>query len=298
MYCSSACKIHHHQLIHAFTCSRISVPVVEISTRMLMQGVKVCDNFESFDALTRKSSRKTIFDFIELSDKNFVSIMNSCAMSEHSRISISEKMKTIFNHRPYSDLWSTADERERVIDSFHRQLRVLNTNLLEMGEHFRESDGWYAKTIGSGLCLFASLFNHSCDPNISRVTFDNKIAFIVARPVKAGDQLFISYGYSFPRMTRDQRHQSLARYGFKCDCTACRQDYPMLRQLPRINHDFIEPKFDFYEHSAAIAKFRENCATIEKSTVHPSFETSVLMMHNEHLMYQIAKSDGLEENDM
>lgn len=299
MYCSSSCKSQHYQLIHQFTCSKLSVPVVEICTKMLMKAVQVCDTFQSFDKLVKSTKRRTIFDFTEMSEKNFISIVNSCAMSEHSKISISEKMKTIFNHRPYSDLWSTADERENVIDSFHRQLRVLNTNLLEMGEHVYEDGGWYAKTIGSGLCPFASLFNHSCDPNVSRVTFNNKIVFVVSRPVKAGDQLFISYGYSFPRMSRDQRHQSLARYGFKCDCIACVENYPILSQLTKIDEKFALPKFESYEQNAAINKFCENCEQIEKSQHHPTFETTCLMIHNEHLLYQIAKTNcWSEENKM
>jgi SET domain len=291
MYCSTSCKKQHLQLIHQFTCSKISVPVVEVCTKMLMKGVQVCDNFESFDDLAKNPKRQTIFDFPEQNEKSFISIINSCAMSEHSKISISEKMKAIFNHRPYSDLWSTADERENVINSFHRQLRVLNTNLLEMGEHVYESGAWYAKTIGSGLCPFASLFNHSCDPNVSRVTFNNKIVFIVSRPVKSGDQLFISYGYSFPRMSREQRHQSLARYGFKCDCIACVEDYPLLKDLPRINQNFVQPNFEFYNQNTAINQFRQNCSAIEASSIHPSFETTLLMIHNEHLMYQIAKAE-------
>lgn len=291
MYCSKNCQVHHEKLVHLFSCSKTSVPVIEICTKMMMKGVEVCDNFESFNNLSKNHKRLTVFDFNEMNEKNYISIINSCAMSENSKISISEKMKTIFNHRPFNDFWLTDDEREHVVESFHRQLRVLNTNLLEMGEHFCEDGIWYAKTIGTGLCPFASLFNHSCDPNIRKVTFDNKIVFIVGRPVKAGDQLFISYGYSYPRMTRDERHQSLSRYSFDCDCIACKQDFPLLDQLPRICENFKEPKFGFYDRITAIKKFQENCELIEKLSLHPSYEVTILMIHNEHLMYQIAKED-------
>jgi hypothetical protein len=43
------------------------------------------------------------------------------------------------------------------------------------------------------VCLFGSLFNHSCDPDVHTFSLNNKIVFYVAKPVKAGEQLFICY---------------------------------------------------------------------------------------------------------
>ena len=47
--------------------------------------------------------------------------------------------------------------------------------------------------IGSGLLSFASLLNHSCSPNLTRIFVDNKQVYIVKRPIEAGEQLFVSY---------------------------------------------------------------------------------------------------------
>lgn len=41
--------------------------------------------------------------------------------------------------------------------------------------------------------LIASFFNHSCAPNVVTICVDNRIIGITIRPIKAGDQLFISY---------------------------------------------------------------------------------------------------------
>lgn len=49
--------------------------------------------------------------------------------------------------------------------------------------------------IGSALCLFGSFFNHACDPNVLRVSLENKITFYVSKPVKKGEQLFLTYWY-------------------------------------------------------------------------------------------------------
>lgn len=41
--------------------------------------------------------------------------------------------------------------------------------------------------------LFGSLINHSCDPNIHIVFVGNKIVYHVLKPIKEGEQLFITY---------------------------------------------------------------------------------------------------------
>jgi SET domain-containing protein len=42
------------------------------------------------------------------------------------------------------------------------------------------------------LC-FGGLLNHSCIPNVEVVSVDDKVAYYVVRPIKAGEQLFVSY---------------------------------------------------------------------------------------------------------
>lgn len=47
---------------------------------------------------------------------------------------------------------------------------------------------------GSILLLYGCFFNHSCDPNVAFFAMENKIVFCCSKPVKKGEQLFISYG--------------------------------------------------------------------------------------------------------
>lgn len=42
------------------------------------------------------------------------------------------------------------------------------------------------------LC-FGNLLNHSCIPNVEAVPIDDKVAYYVTRPIKEGEQLFVSY---------------------------------------------------------------------------------------------------------
>lgn len=301
MYCSTTCQAEHHKAIHIVECCKKPLPIVLlVCAKMIFIAMSVGGSFKKLCNLTNDSKSKTVFDY-DLSDsedsdfkKNLLTVINSCAMSEHSKIVISDKMKAVFNHPPFNRIWETPEERKLLIDCFHRQLRIHNTNQLEMGEHTVErlagENFWYSKTIGGGLCPFASLFNHSCDANVKRFTVDNKLAFVIGRPIKAGDQLFISYGYSSYRMSREERQLQLSRFSFVCDCQACTKNYPEMQQLPRTDESFVEPKFEAFSVKAAAVEFRKNCDYIDKNIhSHPCFETTMLINHNEHLLHQISK---------
>lgn len=291
MYCSEECKINFESNSHKFTCSsKMSIPVIEITMKMTLKAIKEYGNFQNLLELHKTSKRFSLFDFQEMNDKNKAAVVSSLTMSDNSKISITDGMKKTFDFPPFNEFWTTIDERDNIIDLFHRNLRILNTNLLELGEHHYQNGQWYAKSVGSGLFPFASMFNHNCDPNVNRVTLNNQLVFYVARPIKAGEQLFISYGYFFSRIDKDERSKGLSKYSFECDCEACKKNLPLLEKLPRKTKRFLEPSFDAFEPVKAIEQFRKNCIFIEKNIkIHPCYETAILILHNIHLMNQIAR---------
>lgn len=46
---------------------------------------------------------------------------------------------------------------------------------------------------GRGIALDSMHMNHSCVPNVARIFVDNKIIYRVIRPIKVGEELFVSY---------------------------------------------------------------------------------------------------------
>ncbi|XP_037028896.1 SET and MYND domain-containing protein DDB_G0273589-like [Bradysia coprophila] len=73
--------------------------------------------------------------------------------------------------------------------------------------------------------LFTSYFNHSCIPNVILLVKDSIAICKALRPIKQGEQLFITYiddeGYG---MTEKQRNDQLEMvYGFRCQCEFCRK---------------------------------------------------------------------------
>ncbi|KAJ8678888.1 hypothetical protein QAD02_014675 [Eretmocerus hayati] len=84
-----------------------------------------------------------------------------------------------------------------------------------------------------------SFMNHSCYPNVASAFLPGpKIVMITQRPVKKGEQLFISYG---PRAdveseSRESRQDKLLKnYYFVCDCEGCSHNWPDLRPQKKSN---------------------------------------------------------------
>merc|ERR1719215_196764 len=81
--------------------------------------------------------------------------------------------------------------------------------------------GHFSALTGSGLYALASGFNHSCDPCLARFSIGDLTAFVTNRPLKAGEELCISYIESeLLCAPRSLRRQSLDR-DFVCACTKC-----------------------------------------------------------------------------
>lgn len=80
---------------------------------------------------------------------------------------------------------------------------------------------------GTAAFLLASMFNHSCEPNLA-VTWPGNSAVVemrAARDIAPGEQLTISY--IDETLPRAQRQEALRfAYGFACGCPSCREQGP------------------------------------------------------------------------
>ncbi|KYQ88251.1 SET domain-containing protein [Tieghemostelium lacteum] len=76
-----------------------------------------------------------------------------------------------------------------------------------------------------GIIEHASFLNHSCEPNLfiaTPIINDKSIRFCSSRPIKKGEELFISY-IQGEDLTKVQRNQTLFQdFGFECTCKACK----------------------------------------------------------------------------
>ena len=75
---------------------------------------------------------------------------------------------------------------------------------------------------GTGIYQTASMFNHSCDPNVHHYSFGDVALFRTIRSVSAGEELFITYiGRDLLCETKSIRDEFLGDRDFVCKCSKC-----------------------------------------------------------------------------
>ena len=86
--------------------------------------------------------------------------------------------------------------------------------------------------LGAGIYATLSLFNHSCNPAVTRSFYGDHCIVRTIRSVQAGDELSDNYGAVFAMQSRSQRRAKLLpQYFFECKCTACVEDWPLFSTL-------------------------------------------------------------------
>lgn len=101
-------------------------------------------------------------------------------------------------------------------DYFYRLAAALQCNSFGI---FSPQD----QCLASGLYPEASLFNHSCAPNICRVMRAGRVAcFYALQPISKGDPLNISYIDVSIQSTAERRKLLFGNYRFFCYCPRCR----------------------------------------------------------------------------
>lgn len=173
--------------------------------RIFFKFLAICGG--SYDKLQQlmddpKLSNKTVFDFdfSNLEDPQFkyhqLIVFNSLFQGRVK----ADDVKSIANH-PLLQLID-AEKKKKTARNFLQRVKRITvannygldwlTSKMRVGKFLETTNETF--DIGAGLCLFGSLFSHSCVPNLDRILIDNKIVFTVRRPIAKGEQLFCSYG--------------------------------------------------------------------------------------------------------
>jgi len=116
-----------------------------------------------------------------------------------------------------------------------RHMNVLQFNAHEIYEFFRGDRArmkpFKNNLIGVGVYPQASYFNHSCHPLTTRYNIGKKLVLKSLTPIAPGEEVSENYGQVFYFKTKAERQKELSgRYWFKCDCRACCEDWPLLKE--------------------------------------------------------------------
>jgi hypothetical protein len=90
--------------------------------------------------------------------------------------------RDILPHPAISKFINSDDDSNFLADYAARFHMIFNNNAFGLG--FRS---------GAGILPFGTFFNHACDQNIMELKIDNKFVFVVLKPIKKDEQLFVSY---------------------------------------------------------------------------------------------------------
>lgn len=203
MFCSHACLASATENYHQFECDAQSQPLEgdneydSMVLRIVFESLNFCGGIKKLqDFVASLKPNSSIFDFDVARDRTL------------------SLLKAVFSLRqgPTSD--EDACMAEWIVDNHPKLIASCKTKFQKefmkkfivkiMGIMDRNSYIFYCPSfenpnsdieIGNGVFPFASLINHSCSPNLYRIFVDNKQAFVVKRPIDAGQQLFVGYQY-------------------------------------------------------------------------------------------------------
>ncbi len=106
----------------------------------------------------------------------------------------------------------------------------------------------------AGLCLVASMFNHACSANAS-FEFDEtrrcQVIYAIV-PIKAGDEIFVSYLGDLESSKKRQLKLALVR-GFQCGCALCTAEPAKVRRIDAALdelHALRDQMLDPFKHGA------------------------------------------------
>jgi hypothetical protein len=255
MYCSEKCRQEAFECYHMHTCGSDDI-FSENSTCMLKLfcfGLNCFDNPTEFGKFLEEVGKSRVtawdMDFRGLSqkevNKKLFQAANSVKQDKSVILSQTEdKLKDyaeyiafitglLFNFLKFKDVLVTEEQRDILRNFAYWQYLIQNDHFIFCGWN-RPTESSFYSLLGMGSLTLTYYFNHSCAPNIYQFYDDSKVHFIVLRPIKKGEQLFIEYGMkNFLTAAFNERQEYLNINHFKCKCEACvnPEEYPLAEHL-------------------------------------------------------------------
>lgn len=141
--------------------------------------------------------------------------------------------------------------------------------------------------VGNALYPALSMVNHSCSPNVVRVTMASGQCVLKAIwPIMAGEQVLDNYSFHCATVPLSVRQEQLKeQYHFQCRCIACVEDWPTFDKLLRCSE---EPRLVCVKCRQLIDLSTLVCGVCDLS-IHDKYQRflelkSCLSMKMEHLL--------------
>ncbi|XP_058454681.1 SET and MYND domain-containing protein 4-like isoform X2 [Malaya genurostris] len=252
MFCSEICQQKAFESYHRIECPIIK-HMQKLFTKVILMALRTTtvaissfsynleDLMKHVEALEGSSLNPFDLDWTDLHAKQVYStihmlstnqaLRNPSDLIQRSVFSI-VMSKALLTNTSLRDICGSNESYRNLIQQLifrHAQTSPINMHPItyvnpSLGETVRFAGGAFP---------ILSMVNHSCAPNVLRMTLSNgQTALVVDRPIKKGGQLFDDYGFHHCNKTLIERRTGLKnRYFFTCQCEACTNNYPLYYQL-------------------------------------------------------------------
>ena len=170
-----------------------------------------------------------------------------------------------------------------------RHLQSLPCNAHEISEFHLDKNDVATSTsveVGAGIFSSLSLFNHSCDPTVTRnFTSGNTCIVRAIKTIRAGEQVSDNYGAVYATHTSDDRQRLLQdHYFFSCNCQPCAGKWPLYQNIP------IKPSPKCQKCSVNDGRMDWNMSSYKCSECgeHNDFKTAFATLGKHQLSYMSA----------
>uniref|UniRef100_A0A453Z0Z9 SET and MYND domain-containing protein 4 n=1 Tax=Anopheles gambiae TaxID=7165 RepID=A0A453Z0Z9_ANOGA len=254
MYCSEECLSKAYNNYHRYDCGILrdlyedfeEVSLIDI--RMIAIAITTFDNNpealkDHLDALDESNVNGFTMDWNKATQQDIFNTVHVLTTNQERRHSMFVAM-FIFNATILHTLILERTElgpvceanpatNKFLLDLILRYMQIVNCNRKLLSFNAYKVNEYVAESFAVGCYPLISMLNHSCAPNVKRITLpDGRCAVFVIRPVLEGSQLFDSYEAGHTLHEREMRQSMLSfTYSFRCTCEACTFNYPTLKVL-------------------------------------------------------------------
>lgn len=284
MYCSKECQKRTYQISEA-TANLIADSPMKTPEKIqaIIQDFFNSPDDESLETLGSDNYPKTVFDFdfSDPKDENYKKNLGYCLLGLNAKSTVNKIRQNFENH--FSGI---------IAKSGSSMQYKKNQKESKLVSH------------GAAYLVFGGLLNHSCDPNVGKVDFDGKVAFIILKPIKANEQIFNSYMLVtflrflsvyltfflfsnspdfFVNQNVQIRRQTLMFYEFHCKCDACEYNYNFMKLVELATY-YTKPLYRLMPKvpEKAVRELKDNCKYIQDHAY------NILTLENYELIHRNA----------
>lgn len=216
LFCSLDCM--NGNQTHKWECGSL-FPHLEIEMRFHIKTILMAiDSFSSVDSLMEFVEEA----LLENSETLPTSLTDSKSKSKyHFFFKLAKSAPYHFDPEKIYRIYKALMKMPKVSVWFDSNLRKCFLKHLVL--HHLQIDSTNSFGIGKEhfVANVCSLISHSCAPNVTGPFLSNGIFCVTGRPIKKGEQLFISYLASVKMTTIERKTKLESCWGFDCKCEKC-----------------------------------------------------------------------------